>query len=137
MDAKRTGQQTNVEQDSASGEEPKQREKSTTPKEELSALWLQRIHEFREESMKSPEKLEKQLQGCLGPVICDLLEYSSVMKSAVDEMISEEQSSFERLHQLRDSMDDYLRLHRQVERYAQLICRIQESGKPSQNRRSR
>ncbi len=137
MDVQETAQQANVEPNSPSGEKMRRKEKRATPKEELSALWLQRIHEFREASLKSPEKLEKELRGCLGPVICDLLEYSSVMKSAVDETINEEQSSFERLHQLQDAMDDFLRLHRQVDRYAQLICRIQELGKPAKKRGSR
>ncbi len=103
---------------------------SMTPKEAQTELHRQhheRIQDLRVEALGSPDNLD----ACMGEVLCDLLEWCASAKQALDEASSSGPSALARFKDTMPVLDMHLRLARQSERYANVACRIRESGATS------
>lgn len=83
----------------------------------------QKIQEHLAVTLDSPNTS----QACLGPVMCDLLEWCQELKGAIDAEFAAGPSSVARFEELTPPMETYLKFARQAERLAKVECRINDS----------
>ncbi len=101
----------------------------TQPNDEfLAKRRLERIRQYLVESLEQ----EDAWRGCVGPVVCDLLEMCLELKVGIDKELKQAGSFVGALANLEPALNSYLRIVRQVERLLKLDGRIRgiEAAQP-------
>ena len=97
----------------------------TRPNEEILAKRrLERIQQYLIESLDQ----EDAWRGCVGPIVCDLLEMCQTLKSCIDEELKQANSFVGAIASLEPAFNAYLKMVRQVERLSKLDYRIRGIG---------
>ena len=93
----------------------------TQPNEEM--LAKRRLEKIRQYLVESLDQ-EDAWRGCVGPIVCDLLEMCQKLKACLDEELGQAGSFLGALASLEPAFNTYLRIVRQVERLSKLDYRI-------------
>lgn len=93
-------------------------------KETLAKRRLERIQQFLIASLEQ----EDAWRGCVGPIVCDLLQMCQRLKSSIDEELQQAGSFVDVLAGLEPAFHTYLKMVRQIERLAKLDYRIRGIG---------
>jgi hypothetical protein len=89
---------------------------------EVAALRLARIQEYLVESLQQLDALEANL----GAAAADLMSLGCQLKVAIEESLAETPHALERFQRLQPAISEYLKVARQIDRYAQLDQRLRE-----------
>ena len=97
---------------------------------EVASLRLARIQQYLLASLEQVDPLEANL----GAAASDLMSLGFKLKQAIEESLADTPNSLERFQRLRPAIDDYLKLSRQIDRYAQLDRRLLAARAPRDKR---
>ncbi len=93
----------------------------------VDSLQLARLRRKKiQEHLAVTLELPASLQACMGAITCDLLDMCQDLKSAIDEQRGQGSSLTDHWTNLTPAIETYLKVVRQVDRLAQLDCRINE-----------
>ena len=81
---------------------------------------LEKIRQYLVESLDQ----EDAWRGCVGPIVCDLLEMCQKLKACIDEELMQAGSFLGALASLEPAFNTYLRIVRQIERLSKVDQRI-------------
>ncbi len=88
------------------------------------------IHAYEQKSIAQPD----ELLACLGLVNSGLVDLALRYRNVIVQSFTDESSNLEHVRKVAAATDDYLRLVRQVQAYAQLEVRFREASKRKEDK---
>ena len=94
---------------------------------------LGRALDYQSDALRKDDPLE----ACIGGLNAGLIRVACYLEDAVEQSLAKEPATIEKIRQLGPALDAYMRLTRQVERFAQVEARLAEGRKEAENVKSK